>query len=1757
MATTAPEGLDVTNLKFKLQSKVPIFKGNGNVQNGCNLLAAASVHGLIFAGATDRNLRVLQLKDITQERVIDEIVPLRTIALPSEPFQLAVSSDHSLLAVDVSVNGVSFIYIYAVASFLTASIVKLQEIRTSPEANVRGTQILWNPVIHNIFSLRAENGALSVYTLKEQSGLEFHSLDKNEKAICACWSPKGKQLVVGFANGKLVQYKPDLKPARTIMCPSGVLEGNFDVIALQWLSTYQFAAVFLPHAEDSVPALFIINAPKSGNPVFINYDDICYSQSGPRRGQVFLLHIVPWNLLLMASVNSMEVGILGTTESGETPTWCQWTTTDEARAELPLTSDKQESFPVGLVLETGCTHQVTIGEQTFPVMPMIHLLSTYGLLVSFNVLNLTPNAPSLCSPPKPISDMSGKFEKIDFNNRVKPVAAPASSAEISFAVPVGATSTPAIAKTKSFFSPSENKSPMNLFGGNTATSVAGTNATTITPSFGKQITFGGAPPAAAIDAPKPVAFGSSAANQVPTPPQTPQSQLKTFSSQAVKAPEPSKPLVTVPSTYTPTPATEVIRSASVGSVSQQTQQRPAQRKPESSDDTNLVIRSMITEEINKIHKELLDLQNRCKSLSIDVGSKEDSAKIIKNLKELQDLSVQAAESTESLISDVQALRLGLNEAFAMVAEANSKNSIYKHPSPNQFQETHAMSQSSRRQLASLQNMFAVNENQLQIINKQIDAQWSSIQQANDLNSKRRMHVPSLEVLYQTLKKQQEILNRHREKLGLIKRDLGMRENIRGLEKGKMKEPPNETAIDSLTDSIISMTIADKVREDACRMNETKMSSLRNMLRNRKITIIKPGRPDRVGLNSEVVRERRNEVRRLHLEKEKVMTEAASPITCAPAVSKTMEEKFKPRKEATPVKAAPIEPTKSFELPKASAVPSFAPKPIPDTNVSAAIQPIVAAQTMTTTASFNFTPTPVNSNIKNPTAFGATMTANANINNPAAYSFGPISQPSDQPFKPKEQSGSRETTIFGNTTIKPVPANPTLTMGPKEKEPQELPSKPTISFGFTSSSVQNITKPEIFSSAPDFAKPAMNFGSNNNTSKQSSVFSFGLTNTGPLSFGPSQPPTPVDQTPVSIADVAKENQSEAKNNDKPKNFISQEIPMSTSKNDEAVKASFPGITSLLQKDDRNKTEPPRTPSMFVSVAKPTTVPAQASSTATNLTSTTPVFGKNTTTGTTIPSSATSAPPVGLFSSLSFGAVTSTANASVQSSPATMVSTMSAAPVAKTSSNMFGSIQPPAAPTANIGVSFGSSETHTKPTDLSIKADTQKTQTSVVFGVTTPTFSISTTSTGSSTATTTAVTAAAATTAALPTTSSISFGFAATVSSTAPTSSTQTTVPTASNVASTTDSTANLFGSFTICSPHSTSATSTTSNIFGSTSFSVPKATVASIFGGNATATPSFVTDTTQTTTVFSTTPVATSASTPGTGLFGSVTSDAGGSSFGKTSASSPFAMANTAPSTNVFGSVEVSTAPSGVSTGSIFGGGGSANNGASYFGGIGSGTPTTAASSVFASNTGGSLFGTIGSTPPAAAGGSIFGGTSSFGNTSNIFAGATTSASVGGFGAPAFGQPSSPQSAQSIFGGSANTTGFGNTSFGSPAPVGGSFSQPAGGSVSQSGFGSPTSSAFDKPAFGGAPAFAGAPTFGGTPTFGGAPSFGSPPTFGSKPTFGTPSGFGQAPISPSTQSNNLFEQLGSSSSGVSFGNLAQQPTQKPPQFGGSSFSSWRS
>lgn len=88
---------------------------------------------------------------------------------------------------------------------------------------------------------------------------------------------------------------------------------------------------------------------------------------------------------------------------------------------------------------------------------------------------------------------------------------------------------------------------------------------------------------------------------------------------------------------------------------------------------------MMLEEIHTFEIALKQSLTRSKHINVNICSKEESSNLIKQINELQEICNQATESTDSLKSDVQSLRLTLYEALAMSAEAQSKVEALNNP----------------------------------------------------------------------------------------------------------------------------------------------------------------------------------------------------------------------------------------------------------------------------------------------------------------------------------------------------------------------------------------------------------------------------------------------------------------------------------------------------------------------------------------------------------------------------------------------------------------------------------------------------------------------------------------------------------------------------------------------------------------------------------------------------------------------------------------------------------------------------------------------------------------------------------------------------------------------------------------------------------------------------------------------------------------------------------------------------------------------
>lgn len=109
---------------------------------------------------------------------------------------------------------------------------------------------------------------------------------------------------------------------------------------------------------------------------------------------------------MIASSNSTELAVLALTTPDK---WIQLMISDSSRAELPLTPERLETFPIGLCIDISNTKPFPWGESTLAPSPYVLMFSDCGVLCIFNIVNLK-NVPSLCTPPDPIQDKSGLCE---------------------------------------------------------------------------------------------------------------------------------------------------------------------------------------------------------------------------------------------------------------------------------------------------------------------------------------------------------------------------------------------------------------------------------------------------------------------------------------------------------------------------------------------------------------------------------------------------------------------------------------------------------------------------------------------------------------------------------------------------------------------------------------------------------------------------------------------------------------------------------------------------------------------------------------------------------------------------------------------------------------------------------------------------------------------------------------------------------------------------------------------------------------------------------------------------------------------------------------------------------------------------------------------------------------------------------------------------------------------------------------------------
>ncbi|XP_077299621.1 nuclear pore complex protein Nup214 [Arctopsyche grandis] len=815
----APDSLDLQDFQFKLHRRVQIFNPSIPITSEpLDVIATASKYGLLFLGAPDKTLRVLQTKQLVESSGTQ--CPQRTIQLPSVPVHVSLNCDCELLSVVVYKESAPVVIVYNTKSLVTENVTVFKEIRLSATPNVQLCRLLWNPCQADSMAVCMSDGALSVFQCKPTS-LELQN--KSTNARCLSWSPKGKQIITGNADGTLNQYKPDLTLVKTI--PAAKVFNNTAVLSIHWLSNYQFCVVYGDSTNpESRPCVSIVNTPKAGTCSYINYDDICYSMGDSRTNQYFLLHLPLWGVILSSSANSMEVGVLGTLDQNN---WQQWIQVDEARAELPL-MDKQESYPIGISLDNSALIQLPWGDgQILPHMPMLHILTHTGILVSFFAINLTQNAQPLCITPEAINIQQHLFaldntQSAPLQNNTPPAQIPSNVQDFSFNIAQNTiTSTPTIPKSSNI---TANKPiSTNLF-------------------------------ANVVEEPKP--------KENPPEPsyKTPQIQSITNMFSKFDSLNNGATSSDFKNTMQSQQKAQEIQTQNVVKQTSENANKTLQNK--STELTyesiiksvpNEVIKSMLLSEVNSFQHELFELLQRCRGVNIEVGDGDEMNKIATILSSNK-ISSQINWSDDDMKKQMTILKHDLINTCAFLAEARMQ------PATMELEQLAQLDPVSANKMTCIKLTSYYIESQLQQVNSVLDEQWENFQNTcrqktlalDGINNTDYMKMPTLEKIYQPLLKQSEILVKQQNIIASLQNTMdGMdlasipRKNPSSSTNTQSDNDSKNKTLSWLAKSLNDMNIQSKNvnKTFVSKKSNAKYDALRNALSNRRTVKIKPVKMD--------------------------------------------------------------------------------------------------------------------------------------------------------------------------------------------------------------------------------------------------------------------------------------------------------------------------------------------------------------------------------------------------------------------------------------------------------------------------------------------------------------------------------------------------------------------------------------------------------------------------------------------------------------------------------------------------------------------------------------------------------------------------------------------------------------------------------------------------------------------------------------------------------------------------------------------------
>ncbi|ETN68634.1 hypothetical protein NECAME_15714, partial [Necator americanus] len=291
-----------------------------------------------------------------------------------EIVSIGLNADETLLGALTHNQHGCFVHIYDVLTLsvdVIGEAISLCTIRVGNSAS-KGIAFEWNPALSDMFAASDNDRTLSIAKVDMSNQSKYSIL--GEKKLEAnineiSWSPKGKQLVVGDANGKIFQLKPELELVRATNAPESA--GGLAVTSLSWLSTTEWLVAYV-NEQRSNGGAFMLNIKKDKPPSWTPMNLSGQFSFGETRRL-----LVDWNVAIVALPGPGQ--LLGVCKPPNVNAW----------STIPLASLPQPSptsFLCGIAVDLSMQSPIALGDGSSRRLPLILALNSDGSLRSFKLM---------------------------------------------------------------------------------------------------------------------------------------------------------------------------------------------------------------------------------------------------------------------------------------------------------------------------------------------------------------------------------------------------------------------------------------------------------------------------------------------------------------------------------------------------------------------------------------------------------------------------------------------------------------------------------------------------------------------------------------------------------------------------------------------------------------------------------------------------------------------------------------------------------------------------------------------------------------------------------------------------------------------------------------------------------------------------------------------------------------------------------------------------------------------------------------------------------------------------------------------------------------------------------------------------------------------------------------------------------------------------------------------------------------------------